>query len=266
MLTIGEFSRICFVTKKTLRYYDEIGLLRPEFTAENGYRYYRTDQLRTMLLISRLKNYGFSLPEIATVLANPNEDYLHDKLMEKRTILEEKMEQSKLMISALDQDAEKLKRRIDIMDQQYLVKTIELAPETVYSIRNVISIKEFPDMFAKLFAAITQNKLTPKGAPMVFYHQEDFNPEASDMEFAIPVAGEGDGVRTMPGGSYCFATLLGPYVPEAFTAAYAALCSWIDENGYRINGAPFDKYVRGGDMCAPEDYVTEIYFPIAKRN
>ncbi|MDL2217710.1 MerR family DNA-binding transcriptional regulator [Christensenellaceae bacterium OttesenSCG-928-M15] len=38
MLTIGEFSRICFVTKKTLRHYDEIGVLRPKFTADNGYR------------------------------------------------------------------------------------------------------------------------------------------------------------------------------------------------------------------------------------
>lgn len=41
MLSIGEFSKICQVSAKTLRYYDEIGLLRPEeINPENGYRYY----------------------------------------------------------------------------------------------------------------------------------------------------------------------------------------------------------------------------------
>lgn len=57
---------------------------------------------------------------------------------------------------------------------------------------------------------------------------------------------------------------VGPYVPENFTAADAGLCKWIEENGYHIAGAPFDKYVRGGEDADPQEYVTEIYFPIAK--
>ena len=56
MLSIGEFSRICEVTPKTLRYYEEIGLLYPEeISLENGYRYYSIKQLEKMLLINRLK-------------------------------------------------------------------------------------------------------------------------------------------------------------------------------------------------------------------
>ena len=52
MLSIGEFSKICQVSAKTLRYYDEIGLLRPEeINPENGYRYYRVEQLERMLFI-----------------------------------------------------------------------------------------------------------------------------------------------------------------------------------------------------------------------
>ena len=55
MLSIGEFSKICQVSAKTLRYYDEIGLLRPEeINPENGYRYYRVEQLERMLFINRL--------------------------------------------------------------------------------------------------------------------------------------------------------------------------------------------------------------------
>ena len=50
MLTIGEFSSICRVSTKTLRYYAEIGLILPEeINPENGYRYYSINQLETML-------------------------------------------------------------------------------------------------------------------------------------------------------------------------------------------------------------------------
>ena len=49
MLTIGEFSSICRVSTKTLRYYAEIGLILPEeINPENGYRYYSINQLETM--------------------------------------------------------------------------------------------------------------------------------------------------------------------------------------------------------------------------
>ena len=69
MLSIGEFSNICKVSTKTLRYYAEIGLLEPsEVNPENGYRYYSIDQLEKMLFISRLKSYSFSLDEIKEIL------------------------------------------------------------------------------------------------------------------------------------------------------------------------------------------------------
>ena len=62
MLSIGEFSNICKVSTKTLRYYAEIGLLLPtEINPENGYRYYAIEQLETMLFINRLKSYKFSM-------------------------------------------------------------------------------------------------------------------------------------------------------------------------------------------------------------
>ena len=69
MLSIGEFSKICQVSTKTLRYYAEIGLILPnEINYENGYRYYSIEQLETMLFIKRLKSYNFSLEQIKVIL------------------------------------------------------------------------------------------------------------------------------------------------------------------------------------------------------
>lgn len=263
MLTIGEFSRICLVTKKTLRHYDEIGLLRPEHTAENGYRYYTVDQFRTMLLTSRLKNYRLSLPEIAAVLANPDAGRLAEKLLEKRRRMTTELERTQRTIAQLDQDVAKLKRRMDIMGQNVIVKTVERAPEKILYIRKKMDIRELAEHIVELFRQIGQKKLQPMGGPMCIYHDEEFDAGHSDIEVAVPVSGDGDGIRMLEGGLHCFSTLVGPYDPQAFTATYAGIVKWINDNGYRMNGAPFDVYVRGGEGVPPEDYVTEIYFPIA---
>ena len=69
MYQIGEFSKICQVSVKTLRHYDRIGLLKPaEVDRFTGYRYYDRSQLERMLVIQRLKRYGFSLDEIQSLL------------------------------------------------------------------------------------------------------------------------------------------------------------------------------------------------------
>ena len=99
LLSIGEFSKICRVSTKTLRYYDEIGLIKPaEINTETGYRYYSIKQLKNMLFINRLKSYYFSLDEIKEVL-NLNkvqyEEILYSKFKLKKFEMEEKMKQEK---------------------------------------------------------------------------------------------------------------------------------------------------------------------------
>lgn len=64
-LKIGEFSRLCRVTVRTLRHYEEIGLVIPEITDKwTGYRYYSVGQMQKMMNILNLKELGFSLDEI----------------------------------------------------------------------------------------------------------------------------------------------------------------------------------------------------------
>ena len=71
MIRIGDFSRLSQMPVSTLRYYDEIGLLKPvEVDHFTGYRYYTFDQLARLHRIQALKNLGFSLEEIAHLLAD----------------------------------------------------------------------------------------------------------------------------------------------------------------------------------------------------
>jgi DNA-binding transcriptional MerR regulator len=62
---IGEFARIGSVSAKTLRYYDEIGLLKPSRTdPQTRYRYYAAEQLGDLAQITTLKDLGLSLDEV----------------------------------------------------------------------------------------------------------------------------------------------------------------------------------------------------------
>ena len=87
MLTIGEFSRICRVSTKTLRYYETMGLLQPWLVnPATGYRFYTADQLGTMRLINRLKAYNFTLEEIKLLVVtfNGERSSLSAALQEKK--------------------------------------------------------------------------------------------------------------------------------------------------------------------------------------
>lgn len=85
MISIGEFSKICHVTTRTLRHYDEIGLLKPMYTNdENNYRFYDVSQIRKMLLINKLKRYSFSLGEIKEMIYDKNPNYIIGKLSDKK--------------------------------------------------------------------------------------------------------------------------------------------------------------------------------------
>jgi len=69
MIRIGDFSKLSRVSIKTLRYYDEMGLLKPiQVDRFTGYRYYEFDQLPQLYRILALKDLGFSLEEIGHFL------------------------------------------------------------------------------------------------------------------------------------------------------------------------------------------------------
>ena len=105
MLPIGEFSKICNVTTKTLRYYDEIGLLKPSIVnGHNGYRYYDVKQLKTILFIGKLKKYSFSLEEIELILRDPCGDNLSRLIRQKQHQLQAQLENQQYVLDQLDED------------------------------------------------------------------------------------------------------------------------------------------------------------------
>lgn len=71
--SIGEVSKICNVSRKALRYYDQIGLISPDYiNEENGYRYYSEDTLLYVPVLKYYKQMGFKLEEMQGLFDDVN--------------------------------------------------------------------------------------------------------------------------------------------------------------------------------------------------
>ncbi|WP_064199273.1 MerR family transcriptional regulator [Brevibacillus brevis] len=274
MLSIGEFSKICGVTTKTLRYYAEIGLMNPdEIHPENGYRYYSIKQLKKMLFINRLKSYHFSLDEIKAILEreeDQSEEKLVTVLLRKQREMYEKRNALDYTIKQLNHDLLKMEQGIPMM--AYLdnieVQLVETQPIHILSLRQVMTSDDYATgyrkYFSKLYERIATEKLTLLGTPITIYHSPEFNPAGNDTEFALPVAEAVTGTRDLPGGLCAKSVCKGPY--SELTSVYARLREWVEKEGYELVRSPYEVYVTEPDHASvPEELVTEVYFPVRKK-
>src|SRR5688572_1055977 len=94
MFTVGEFSRLAQVSKRLLRYYDEIGLLKPIHIDEmTGYRYYSADQMSQLNRILALKDLGLSLEQIQRILRdNVSTEEIQGMLLLKKAEIEQQLQ------------------------------------------------------------------------------------------------------------------------------------------------------------------------------
>jgi DNA-binding transcriptional MerR regulator len=101
---IGDFSRLTNLSIRTLRYYDEIGILKPEYVDPySGYRYYTDKNLDEVRSITFLKQLSFSLEEIAQYkdsLSSEILEYKKNQLIEKRNEIDEQI----AMINSLNNE------------------------------------------------------------------------------------------------------------------------------------------------------------------
>lgn len=263
MLSIGQFSKICMVTVKALRHYDEIGLIKPEsVNAETGYRQYSEKQIPRMLLISKLKYYGFSLSDIRDILASGE---ILPKMKKQRNALKASIEETAEIISELNRHIQNLERTGDIMSYQnhYGVEIITTEDMNVISCRQNMSVDEFGKYYGTLYKRVADENIVLDGVCLAMYHDKEFNPENSDIELALGVADKTKSDKVIPGTMCAATTHIGPY--SKLSEAYGAIMKWIGENGYEIIAPPYEVYVKNQfDKIPPNEWETRIFFPVKK--
>jgi DNA-binding transcriptional MerR regulator len=271
MIRIGDFSKLSRVPVKTLRYYDEVGLLKPvEVDAFTGYRLYEYSQLSTLNRILALKELGFSLEEIGRLL----DDDLSVEQMRGMLKLREAEARQRVQ-----QEAERLERieaRLRQIEQEKCMSKYDVVIKSaeqikVASVRDVVPTP--PDqgpLWEELGGYLATNHVSPSGACFTLYYDDEFKERDWDLEVCEPIdvdLGESRRikVRILPAVDSLACTIHhGPFT--TIGEAYNALGQWITDNGYRILGPCREVYLRpqeDGSQTDP-DTVTEIQFPVEK--
>jgi DNA-binding transcriptional MerR regulator len=101
LYTTGQLAEKAFVTIRTLRYYDKVGLLKPSHHSDGGHRLYTNEDLLRLEQILGLKFLGFSLTEIKRFLETPKS--LTESLSMQKEIMKDKKERIEQAIDAIEE-------------------------------------------------------------------------------------------------------------------------------------------------------------------
>lgn len=274
MLKIGDFSKLSLVSIKALRYYDELGLLKPvqvdEFT---GYRYYSTSQLTRLNRILALKDMGLALEQIAQLLdQNLTPDQVRGMLKLKRVELEQQMAESQQRLERINAWLQTFEQEAVMPAYDVIVKKV--APLRVAQVRALVPDLEhigpvLDHTFDQVGNYISQHGATPLDPSTTVYYVEGYCEQNFEVGACMPFTGSltGDAnveVCELPAHETVAVVVHhGPF--STMHQAYEAAFRWIEANVYQTAGYVRElnlEYERGGDQSK---YVTEIQFPIEKR-
>jgi len=268
-LKIGEFSRLCKVTVRTLRHYEDIELLVPEIIDRStGYRYYAIGQFQKMQSILRLKELGYSLEEIRDLWDDdnhvPSVDSLEEKILACESELE-RLKERRRMLKAMTASLKKIRKMNKI--------TIESLPAiTVASHRTIIP--SYDDLGRLCYEVIGPEMARigcecPEPGYCYTIEHGGYKPQDIDIEYCEQVSvkgGDSDIIKfkdipEVP-TAVCM-KVFGSY--DKLYQSYLELFSWIEKEGYKIIDAPRANYIDGIWNQKDEDkWLTIIQVPVIK--
>ena len=236
---IGEFSRLGRVTVRTLRYYGEIGLLKPEIIdRQTGYRYYSARQLQKLLAIVQLTELEFSLAEIRD-LYEEDTHFPDIRMMERK-------------ISDCERELERHRRLssrtvLESYDNLGMYLVTVVAPE-----------------MARLGCECPEPGYCFTIEPAGEYREKNF--EIEYCEKVVSAKKDSDIIRFKELPEVPQAICMKAYGPyERLRGHYLTLFAEIARMGYKISGAPRASYVDGcWNQEDPEKWLTIIQVPVCK--
>jgi DNA-binding transcriptional MerR regulator/effector-binding domain-containing protein len=275
MFSIGEFARLGGVSIRTLRHYDEIGLLRPAAVdPDTGYRGYSAAQLGQINRVMALKELGLSLAQVRRLLDGVTLGELHGMLLLRRAQLEHELDQHKNQLLGVEARLRSIAREDGMPPDDIVAKTIPATGVVVIAGRapgfgaaNIVPVvNQLVGQFDQL---AIHDRVKEAGPRIIFYERE--HGEDVTVLLALPVTEPPAELpaparyRVLPEIEAAVAVRSGP-AATIFPMVYHDLVRWIEEHGYHLVPGPgrevwvHDK----DDITDPGPQVFEIQLPFTR--
>lgn len=261
MYKIGEFSKLAKTTVKTLRYYEKEKLFVPSFIDTNGYRYYSADQLLILARIVNLRQTGFSIEDIKSILLGQD---FKSMLMGRKAEIEKELTEYKYQLS-------KINFMLEEQGMKYETVLKDL-PECIvyYKEGRIKDYSEAPEfIISSAEECRTTNpdiKCVEPDYSFINYLDKEYRDHDTGLRYCQAVTSEG-----IPNETIKFMRLRsvkavcvyhrGPY--ENLGEAYGFVLKFAEDNGYKIAQLPRERYIDGiWNKENSEDWLTEIQVPV----
>ncbi len=275
MLKISEFSHLAHISGRMLRYYDELGLLKPaSVDPSTGYRYYTLEQLPRFHRLQALKELGFTLEQIAPLLD-------HDlSLAELRGMLLLKQAEVQQHIQVEHMRLARIEAHLKCIEQEnepllYDVVLKEVPPLLVASTQgSLLDEDEIAStvfgLFEKIVLALSLSAQTERVHQPWLVLWSNMNVQFQDMqvEAAIALSAPVSAMMSvriveLPHVPIMACTLhQGTYrdLPQAIQALYC----WAETNGFCACDLGREIFLQGGTEMDNPSYITEIQLPLTR--
>ncbi len=275
MIRIGEFSKMAQVSVPTLRYYDQMGLLKPVAVDRfSGYRYYSVNQLPRLHRILALKGLGFSLEQIGEALDKDlSPKQMREMLKLRHTQLSQELAEMQSQLLQVELRLQQIEREDTAYD--VILKPVE--PLLIASVRAILPTHDaVGELFKEVYEELGPNVDTALGpcpgaggTTLVLWYDTEFRDHDVDgaaafmLRCRVPDSGRMR-VEELPAVTMAAAIHHGSY--ESIGEAHEAVIRWIEANDYRITGPDREINLYNKPPIRRDDptYITEVQYPVEK--
>ncbi|MBA2553013.1 MAG: MerR family transcriptional regulator [Geodermatophilaceae bacterium] len=262
-VSIGDFSRMTYLSVKALRHYHDIGLLEPaDIDPFTGYRRYRTTQVPSAQVIRRLRELGMPLHDVKAVLNAPDVAARNAAITAHLQRMERQLEQTQAVVASL-------RVLLETTDTPALVEYRSIPATPAVAIRARVSMSDLDAWSAAAFdelhgvVASGMHRAGPDGA---LYYNELFEAEVGDVTAFVPVLGAPPvtgRARPLELAAAEFAVMMhrGPY--RDLDRTYGALGTVVTERALGVDGPIREHFLVSADDT-PDDtaHRAEVCWPI----
>lgn len=274
MFSIGEFARLGGVSIRTLRHYDEIGLLRPATVdLDTGYRGYSAAQLGQINRIMALKELGLSLTQVRVLLDGVTLGELRGMLFLRRAQLEYELDQHKNQLLRIEARLRSIAREDGMPADDIVAKTVPATGVVVIAGRapgfGAANIVPVVNQIVAQFDQLGINDRVKEAGPRIIFYEREHGEDVTVL-LALPVTEPPAELpvparyRVLPEIEAAVAVRSGP-AASIFPMVYQDLVRWIEERGYRPAFTGREVWVHDkDDITDPGPQVFEIQLPFTR--
>lgn len=271
LYSIGEASKICNVSAKTLRFYDKMGVVTPDYVSDdNGYRYYSDVTLLKIPVIKYYKQMGFKLEEIIGLLNGESYQGMEDNFRKKILELNRMEQQVHNSYVAVNDWYEMIREAKMVSMQPVHPVCIKYQPtqefayldqEFSYNYRDAVINIPWTDYLTSMSCSITGPVIMEY--PSLRDKMNGFCRSARIMQRIVGGCDSRTNILIMEGQLVASVYHIGGY--ENLAESYQKILDYTAEQGYTCSDKSIERYVLDyWTSEITEEFVTEIIVPIHK--